>query len=153
MRGILSDDDIQGLIGRIEDAGGLVSRKSNSDGTSSPYEINANYFDALRRPGEHLGTRGEVERFVTAHAIMLAFKGLPGLYFHSLVGSRGWQEGVNQTGRKRSINREKLDEQVLDGRSCRTLEPSGPRSMGASRTCSAHDGPRRAFRRGHRNAS
>ncbi len=113
VRGILSEDEIQRLVGLVEELGGLVSRKSNPDGTSSPYEINANYFDALKRPREHLGTRGEVERFVTAHAILLAFKGLPGLYFHSLVGSRGWPAGVNETGRKRSINREKLDEPVL----------------------------------------
>ena len=55
----------------------------------------------------------QVQRFITAHAILLAFKGLPGLYFHSLFGSRGWPEGVTQTGRKRSINREKLDQNEL----------------------------------------
>ncbi len=35
--------------------------------------------------------------------------GIPGIYFHSLVGSRGWLEGVTQTGHSRAINREKLD--------------------------------------------
>jgi glycosidase len=113
VQGVLSEEEIEQLIRAIEQAGGLVSRKSNADGTSSPYEINANYFDALRRPGEQLETSGQVDRFATAHAILLAFKGLPGLYFHSLVGSRGWSEGVSQTGRKRSINRQKLDHKTL----------------------------------------
>ena len=36
------------------------------------------------------------------------FIGVPGIYFHSLFGSRGWLEGVKQTGRNRTINREKL---------------------------------------------
>jgi len=33
---------------------------------------------------------------------------VPGIYFHSLFGSRGWLAGVQQTGRNRTINREKL---------------------------------------------
>ena len=38
---------------------------------------------------------------------MLALIGVPGIYFHSLFGSRGWPAGVQQTGRNRTINREK----------------------------------------------
>lgn len=50
----------------------------------------------------------QVKRFIAAQAIMLSMIGVPGIYFHSLFGSRGWTEGVQQTGRNRSINREKL---------------------------------------------
>jgi sucrose phosphorylase len=39
---------------------------------------------------------------------MLSIIGVPGIYFHSLFGSRGWLEGVKQTGRSRTINRAKL---------------------------------------------
>ena len=108
-RGILKDDEIELLARSIERGGGAISWKDNFDGTKSPYEINANYFDALDVPGEQIQMSKQVSRFVTAHAILLALRGLPGLYLHSLVGSRGWPEGVSQTGRKRSINREKLD--------------------------------------------
>jgi sucrose phosphorylase len=45
---------------------------------------------------------------VAAHAILVALVGVPALYFHSLFGSKGWREGVLETGRNRSINREKL---------------------------------------------
>jgi glucosylglycerate phosphorylase len=38
---------------------------------------------------------------------MLSLLGMPGIYFHSLFGSRGWGEGVKLTGRNRTINREK----------------------------------------------
>jgi sucrose phosphorylase len=34
---------------------------------------------------------------------------VPGIYFHSLFGSRGWRAGVDLTGRNRTINRQKLD--------------------------------------------
>ena len=108
-RGLLTEVEIEGLIADVQAARGLVSSRSNADGTSSPYEINANYFDALARPGENFDVDLAVRRFLTAHAILLAFKGLPGIYFHSLVGSRGWSEGVRETGRNRSINRQKLD--------------------------------------------
>ncbi|MEP6896471.1 MAG: hypothetical protein ABI986_12755, partial [Chloroflexota bacterium] len=50
----------------------------------------------------------QVNRFIAAQAIMLSIIGVPGIYFHSLFGSRGWPDGVKQTGRNRTINREKL---------------------------------------------
>jgi sucrose phosphorylase len=46
---------------------------------------------------------------MTAQAIMLALVGMPGIYFHSLFGSRGWHAGVERTGRNRTINRQKFD--------------------------------------------
>ena len=56
---------------------------------------------------------------------MLSLIGVPGIYFHSLFGSRGWLAGVQQTGRNRTINREKcqLDElqnQLADANSLRS---------------------------------
>jgi sucrose phosphorylase len=44
-----------------------------------------------------------------AQAIMLALVGVPGIYFHSLFGSRSWRAGVDLTGRNRTINRQKFD--------------------------------------------
>jgi sucrose phosphorylase len=39
---------------------------------------------------------------------MLSMAGIPGIYFHSLFGSRNDLVGVEATGRLRSINREKF---------------------------------------------
>ena len=39
---------------------------------------------------------------------MLALRGVPGIYFHSLFGSQNWAEGVEKTGRHRTINRQKV---------------------------------------------
>ena len=108
-RGILSDTEIDGLIQRVVDHGGLVSYKNDVSGVQIPYELNVNYFDALSDPHseEHLST--QVDRFMTAQAIMLTLVGVPGIYFHSLFGSRGWRSGVERTGRNRTINRQKFD--------------------------------------------
>jgi sucrose phosphorylase len=51
---------------------------------------------------------------MVAQAILLALLGLPGIYFHSLFGSRGWLEGAQLTGHNRSINRQKLSRVELE---------------------------------------
>lgn len=107
-RGILSNADIDSLVNKVIEHGGLISYKHNADGTQSPYEMNINYFDALSSPSGNEPLELQVSRFIAAQAIMLSIIGVPGIYFHSLFGSRGWLEGVKQTGRNRTINREKL---------------------------------------------
>lgn len=107
-RGILPESEVQDIVQRVLRHGGLVSFKTNSDGSQSPYELNVNYFDALSDPVADEPLSKQIDRFVVAHAIMLSIIGVPGLYFHSLFGSRGWSEGVEQTGHNRTINRQKL---------------------------------------------
>ena len=45
---------------------------------------------------------------------MLALVGVPGIYIHSLFGSRSYHAGVEQTGHYRSINREKFRRSDLE---------------------------------------
>jgi len=130
-RGILSNEEIDSLVNKTFEHGGLISYQQNSDGLQSPYEMNINYFDALSNPNSLLkaappppGTAAgakagfetldlQINRFIAAQAIMLSLAGVPGIYFHSLFGSRGWLEGVKQTGHNRTINREKLQHNQL----------------------------------------
>jgi len=112
-RGILSDEEIDLLVNKALEHGGLVSYKNNADGSQSPYELNINYFDALSNPNGSETLDLQVNRFIAAQAIMLSLLGVSGIYFHSLFGSRGWLEGVQQTGRNRTINREKCDFETL----------------------------------------
>jgi glucosylglycerate phosphorylase len=109
VRGILSPADIDAMVRRVQAHGGLVSYKHNPDGSQSPYELNINYFDALNNPHAADDQPMRVARFMAAQSIMLALVGLPGVYFHSLFGSRGWPEGARETGRNRTINRQKCD--------------------------------------------
>lgn len=111
-RGILSNAEIDSLVNKALEHGGLISYKHNADGSQAPYEMNINYFNALSNPNGDESLSLQVDRFIASQAIMLSLLGLPGIYFHSLFGSRGWIEGVKLTGRNRTINREKcqLDE-------------------------------------------
>ena len=109
VEGILPDEGVALLVTRAKAHGGAVSYKANPDGTQSPYELNINYFDALSDPAAAEPLDVQASRFLVSQAIALAFMGMPGIYIHSLLGSRNWNDGVRQTGHLRSINREKLD--------------------------------------------
>ncbi len=109
VRGILSSGEIDALVEACLARGGLIGRKQNPDGTQSPYELNINYFDALTPVGVEESLERQVDRFMASQAILLALAGVPGIYVHSLLGSRGWPEGVRQTGRNRTINRQKFE--------------------------------------------
>ncbi len=107
--GILSDSDRRELVEMALARGGNWSGKTNADGSISPYELNLSYFDAINDPRADLPLALQIQRFLLSQAITVAFLGLPGIYIHSLVGSRNDCEGVRRTGRARSINREILD--------------------------------------------
>jgi sucrose phosphorylase len=51
---------------------------------------------------------------ILTQAAAMAMPGVPGIYFHSLFGSRNYLEGVKMTGINRSINREKFNVNWLD---------------------------------------
>ena len=109
--GILNDNEIQELITAAEHSGGRVSMRSNGDGTESPYELNCNYMDLL---SPLINTQSEkVGRMLLSQSIALCMPGVPGIYIHSLIGSKNDLDGVMQTGVNRSINREKLDWEKL----------------------------------------
>ena len=106
---ILDAKQIQQLVDLASEHGGNVSYKNNSDGSQSPYELNISYFDAITHPDvTESDPQTAINRFIVSQAIPLALAGVPGIYFHSLFGSRNWKDGVKETGRFRTINRKKL---------------------------------------------
>ncbi len=111
-RGILTEVEIVALVRDLALEGALVSYKNNPDGTTSPYEINVTYLDALTRQEEDDTTR--LKRFLLAHAILLAFPGVPAVYIQSIVGSRNDYAGVRAAGHNRAINRQKYDLQEIE---------------------------------------
>ena len=116
-RSLLTEEEVNALVERTLKHGGQVSYKNNSDGSQSPYELNITYFDALSDPHNTVeDAETKISRFIVSQAIMLALQGVPGIYFHSLLGSHNWQEGFARTGRNRTLNREKLQLADLEAR-------------------------------------
>ena len=114
VRGILSDAEIEAMADRVQALGGFVSYKANGDGSQNAYELNISYLNALAVPDVVESDEWVAQRFLASQAIMLALRGVPGIYFHSLFGSQNWPEGVQLTGRNRSINRKKLQRSQLE---------------------------------------
>jgi glucosylglycerate phosphorylase len=112
LQGIIPDSEILDLAKRAEKHGGQVGYKNNEDGSQSPYELNCNYLDLLSDSNESDDDR--VAKMMITQSLMVAFPGVPGIYFHSLVGSRNYYKGVEESGIKRRINREKLNFNSLE---------------------------------------
>ncbi len=107
IKGILSDEELYAMVDKVKEHGGLVSYRAESDGSQTPYELNCSYIDALTHPDEDDQIR--FKRMFLAQATVLVMPGVPGVYFHSLVGSRNYHDGVKHSGSNRTINREKYN--------------------------------------------
>jgi sucrose phosphorylase len=105
VKGLLDDNEIDDIVQNVKNNGGLVSYRAEEDGSKSPYELNCSYIDALTSPKEDQVIR--IKRMLVAQATVLAMPGVPGIYFHSIVGSQNYKDGVKHSGINRTINREK----------------------------------------------
>ena len=76
--------------------------------------MNVNYLDALSNPGAGESVELAARKFLAAHAILLSLQGVPGIYFHSMFGSRGDRAGAESSGLPRRVNRQKLAWQELE---------------------------------------
>ena len=105
---ILDEKELDFLVSSCEEHGGLVSyRAVEGSDKKSPYELNCSYIDILSHPNDEDNLR--LKRMILSQAVTLTMPGVPGIYFHSLVGSTSYHEAVRQTRRNRTINREKLN--------------------------------------------
>ena len=104
---ILDTEELNFLVKSCEEHGGLVSYRAVGNEEKSPYELNCSYIDILTDPKESIALR--IKRMLLSQAVVLSMPGVPGIYFHSLVGSESYHEAVRKTRRNRAINREKLN--------------------------------------------
>jgi len=112
LEGLVPPERIVALADHVRQLGGRVSMRTAPDGSESPYELNITYLSALGAP-EGLPAELHARRFLSSQGVMLALRGMPGIYFHSLVGTENHTAGVEQTGQNRSINRRKFESDEL----------------------------------------
>lgn len=114
--GILAQSELDNLVSLAHDRGGDVSYKSSPQGGHIPYELNCTFYDLICDPKD--SEKLNIRKFITSQSILLALRGIPALYYHSLFGSRNFTQGVAMTGMKRTINRKKFTfdeiEQLVD---------------------------------------
>ena len=105
--GLLDADDIDRLAGATAGGRGEVMRRGLPDGATAVYELNSTWY-ALMAAGQT--PEAALRRHLAAHAIMLALRGIPALYVHSLVASDNDREGFERTGEPRALNRRRFDD-------------------------------------------
>ncbi len=142
-KGILTEEEIQALVDVTLAHGGQVSYRALGNGEKSVYELNVTLYDALNDP-QQPDPDLDVQRFLASQAIMLALAGVPGIYVHSLFGSRNCHRCVEERGYPRAINREKfalaeVERWLQDARDHRARVFAGYRRLLAARRA------RRAF--------
>ncbi len=104
-RGILTDEEIRSMADNVTEHGGLISYRTEPDGSESPYELNITSYSAMNLEGSREDVDIQVRRYLAARSIPLVIVGVPGVYLHGLLGSKNDIEAIRKGHEKRSINR------------------------------------------------
>lgn len=113
VKGMLTDEEIEMMALRALEHGGFISFRTDSDGSYSPYELNITWYSAINRADADESEDLQIKRFLASRAIALVFMGVPGVYIHSLFGSKNDAEAVLMEKQPRSINRKVIKEDYL----------------------------------------
>lgn len=105
VEGLLSEEEITELVSTMESFGAQISWRALDDNKNKPYEINITLYDALKGTIADGEDQWQQQRFICAHAIMLALEGLPAFYINSLFATENDYEKFKNTNNKRAINR------------------------------------------------
>lgn len=113
LEGILAAERIEQLVDAVRAGGGLINTYRNSHGQDIPYEANITWTSALR-PMPHRDDALHLRRVLTSQGLMLALRGMPAVYIHSLFGTLNDLDAVTRTGHARDLNRRKFRRSELD---------------------------------------
>lgn len=112
-KSFLPEEEIDFMVETARQHGGYISYRSSGDGIEKPYEINTTWWGALNQQdnGEDLAL--QVKRFVASRTIALVLRGVPGLYFHGIIGTENDPAVVEASGHNRDINRVPIHAETL----------------------------------------
>ncbi len=105
--GLLGGADLDRLIDATLRAGGDVTRRTLAGGATAVYELNSTWYGLVAAGHE---VPAALRRHLAAHAIMLALRGIPATYVHSVVAEENDREGYARTGQPRSLHRRRFDD-------------------------------------------
>ncbi len=104
---ILSSAEVALLVHHTESAGGGVNVRALAGGGTAPYELASTWFELMAAGYDEDTARA---RHLASHAIMLALRGIPLVYVHSLFGTANDHRLARMTGMARSLNRHKFND-------------------------------------------
>ena len=105
--GILNKKSLNNFLKRLKKNGSKFSYRKVHDNSKKIYEANITVFDALKRSDFDPNGKFSLERYISAHAIMISFEGIPAVYFNSLFGKSNDEAKYIITENNRDVNRYK----------------------------------------------
>ena len=111
--GILNNNTLKKFLKRLKKNGSKFSFRKIDNKSKKVYEANITIFDALKKSDYDKKGMFLLERYISAHAIMIAFEGVPAIYFNSLFGTSNDEAKFVITGNNRDVNRYKWNIQNI----------------------------------------
>ncbi len=105
--GLFNKKILNNFLKRLKKNGSKFSYRKVQNKTKKVYEANITVFDALKKSDYDTKGKFYLERYVSAHAIMVSFEGIPGIYFNSIFGTSNDEAKFIITGNNRDVNRYK----------------------------------------------
>ena len=112
--GILNNNILNTFLKRIKRNGGEFSFRKIQNSKKKVYEANITIFNALEKTDKDPKAQYSFERYITAHAIMISFEGIPAIYLNSLFGTSNDLNKYIITNNKRDLNRYKWNKIRLE---------------------------------------
>ncbi len=114
VEGYLTKEKLSLLFKRLKKNGGQLSHRKIQGSSKKVYEANITLFNAFQKTDYDKKGRFFLERYISAHAIMIAFEGVPAIYFNSIFGTSNDEYKYIISGNKRDLNRYKWNKKRLD---------------------------------------
>ena len=113
LEGLLKEKVIDNLLLRLKKNGSKFSFRKVQNKSKKVYEANITIFNALNKSNFDKNGKFFFERYISAHAIMISFEGVPALYFNSLFGTSNDEAKYIITENNRDINRYRWNEKNI----------------------------------------
>ncbi|MBD1144868.1 alpha-amylase [Pelagibacterales bacterium SAG-MED37] len=105
VEGIINKENKDKFLKRLKKNGSKFSYRKVQNKSKKVYEANITVFDALKKSDNDPKGKFSLERFISAHSIMISFEGVPAIYFNSLFGTSNDEAKYIITGNNRDLNR------------------------------------------------
>ncbi len=112
--GYLNKKSLSKFFKRLKKNGGQLSFRKIQGSSKKVYEANITLFNAFQKTDSDKKGKYFLERYVSAHAIMIAFEGIPAIYFNSIFGTSNDDYRYIISGNKRDLNRYKWNKDKLE---------------------------------------
>ena len=105
--GLLNKKTLNNFLKRLRKNGSKFSYRKIHNKIKKVYEANITVFDALKKSDYDQKGIFYLERYISAHAIMISFEGIPAIYFNSMFGTSNDEAKYIITENNRDLNRYK----------------------------------------------